>query len=83
VPYQREGEIVLAMWRAVERELATVRPGSPDAEELQAEAARLRAEHQRLTALAVEHHRPTPPAWPEPAGSLGDILLTEDPSPAV
>jgi hypothetical protein len=65
VPYQREAEIVLAMWREVERDLGAAVPGSPDAEELQAEAVRLRDEYQRLIALAREHHRPEPPPMPE------------------
>ena len=40
---------VLARWRAVERELAEAEDGSPEMEQLQAEAARLRDEVRRLT----------------------------------
>jgi hypothetical protein len=61
VPYQREGEIVLAMWRDIERQLAMAEPESVEAEALQLEAARLRDEYQRLIALARQHHRPEPP----------------------
>jgi hypothetical protein len=61
MPYQREGEIVLAMWRKVERELAVAAPDSAEAEALQTEAARLRDEYQRLIDTAREHHRPEPP----------------------
>ena len=65
MPYRREGEIVLALWREVERDLAAAEPGSPEAEALQSEAARLRDEHRRLTALAIEHNRPIPDPMPE------------------
>ena len=64
MPYQREAVIVLAMWRDVERELANATPGSPEAEDLEADAARLRDEYQRLVAAAQEHHRPVPPPFP-------------------
>jgi hypothetical protein len=60
MPYQREAEIVLAMWREVERELAAVEPDSDEAARLIAEASRLRDEHRRLVELAMEHHRPLP-----------------------
>lgn len=65
MPYQREAIIVLDMWRAVERVLITMTPGSDEEEELRAEASRLRDEYQRLIALAREHHRPEPPPFPE------------------
>lgn len=69
MPYQREAEIVLAMWREVERELARATPGSIEAETLQAEASRLREEYLRLIEAAREHHRPEPPPLPDrPAG---------------
>lgn len=61
MPYQQEGEIVLTMWREVQRALADTTPGSVEAEYLQAEALRLRDEHLRLTELAREHERPEPP----------------------
>ena len=66
MPYQREAEIVLAMWREVERDIELVAVGSPEAEALQADAARLRDEYQRLIKAAIEHHRPIPPPMPEP-----------------
>ena len=66
MPYQREAEIVLEMWRAVERDLRSAAEGSPEAEELQAEAARLRNEYRRLIDEALAHHRPVPPPMPEP-----------------
>ena len=65
MPYQREAEIVLAMWRDVERDLASAAPGSPDADALQVEAARLRVEYLRLIDAAREHHRPEPPPLPD------------------
>ena len=64
MPYQREAEIVLARWRAVERELATISAEAPDAEDLEAEATRLRNEYKRLIEEAVRHHRPVPPPFP-------------------
>ena len=64
MPYQREAAIVLEMWRAVERSLARVRADSEEAEELQAEAARLRNEYQRLIDEATKYHRPVPPPLP-------------------
>ena len=65
MPYQREAEIVLAMWRDVERDLQATEPGSHEAESLQAEAARLRDEYKRLTDLARDHHPPEPPPLPD------------------
>ena len=64
MPYQREAIIVLDKWRAVERVLAQMAPGSDEEEELRAEALRLRDEYQRLIALALQHDRPVPPPFP-------------------
>jgi uncharacterized coiled-coil DUF342 family protein len=64
VPYQREAAIVLEMWREVERRLAQVGVDSEEAEELHAEAARLRNEYQRLIEEATKYHRPVPPPMP-------------------
>ncbi len=61
MPYQREGEIVLAMWRDVERQLEAAHPDSVEAEALQLEAARLKDEYARLIEEARRHHRPGPP----------------------
>lgn len=64
MPYQREAAVVLEMWREVERDLACAADGSEEAEELQAEASRLRDEYQRLIDEATKHHRPVPPPLP-------------------
>ncbi len=64
MPYQREAEVVLDLWREVERELAAAIPGSDEAETLQTEVMRLRDEYQRLIDLARAHHRPEPPPLP-------------------
>ena len=64
MPYQREAAIVLEVWREVERKLAGVPHDSEEAEELQAEAARLRNEYQRLIDEATKYHRPVPPPLP-------------------
>ena len=69
MPYQREAEAVLAMWRDIERELATVEPGTPEAERLQTHAVLLRDEYQRLIEQALLHHRDVPPPFPEPTGA--------------
>ena len=65
MPYRREAIIVLDMWRALERVLAQITPGSDEEEELRAEAARLRNEYQRLMVEAEIHHRPAPPPFPK------------------
>lgn len=69
MPYQREAEAVLAMWREIERELAQVEPGTPEAERLQTHAVLLRDEYQRLIREAEAHHRPVPPPFPEASGA--------------
>jgi len=61
MPYQREAEIVLALWREVERNLEAAEPESAEAEALMADAARFRDEYQRLINAAIEHRRPVPP----------------------
>ena len=65
VPYQRRAEVVLASLRGVERELQSTEPGSPEAEFLQATAARLRSEYQHLVEDVRGHGRPEPPPVPE------------------
>ena len=67
MPYQRAAEVVLAKWRDVERQLAEVTVESPEAEALQAEAARLRNEYQAFIRAARENDRPEPPPFPEPS----------------
>lgn len=64
MPYQREAVIVLEMWRTVEQAMAEPGVDSDELEGLQAEAARLRDEYQRLIAAAMEHDRPLPPPFP-------------------
>ena len=65
LPYQREAEIVLDMWREVERDLEAAESGSDQERTLRAEASRLRDEYQRLIHEAKAHHRPVPPELPE------------------
>ena len=48
MPYQREPQVELAIWRDVERELESTEPGSPEAEFLQTEVARLRNDLQAV-----------------------------------
>jgi hypothetical protein len=67
MPYQSEAALVLDRWRDVERQLAGVRPGSSEVEELQAEVVRLRDEYQRLTAFQGYEGETTP--LQEPAGT--------------
>ena len=69
MPYQREAETVLGMWREVERALAKAEPGSPDAERLESDAVLLRDEYQRLIREAIAHDRPVPPPFPETEGA--------------
>ncbi len=64
MPYQKEGEIVIAMWRDVERRLAEPGLEDAEAEHLRIEAARLRDEYRRLVQAARDHHRPEPPPLP-------------------
>ena len=49
----QETAAVLARWREIERQLEQVMEGSPEAEHLQSEAARLRDEIRRLTTPAA------------------------------
>lgn len=64
MPYQRQAASVLAAWREIERHLERVPDGTPEAEALQAEAARLRNEYLRLIDAARAAHRPEPPPFP-------------------
>ncbi len=65
VSYQRQAEVVLASLRGIERELESTKPGSPEAQFLQATAARLRNEYQRLVEDVHGHGWPEPPPIPE------------------
>jgi hypothetical protein len=65
VPHQRQAEVVLTTLRGVERELESTEPGSPEAEFLQATAARLRNEYQRMVEDVRGHGRAEPPPLPE------------------
>lgn len=71
MPYAREAELVLGLWRDIERALARAEPGSAEAERLQSDAELLRDEYHRLVELAREHHREEPPPFPERATSGG------------
>ena len=62
---QREAEVVLARWREVERELASLPDESPEAEGLRSEAAVLRDEYQRIV-MRIE----SGVAEPEPLGEV-------------
>ena len=64
MPYQREAEIVLAMWRDVDRRLRAAVDG--DRTELEAEAYRLRTDYHRLIDAAREAQRQEPPPFPAP-----------------
>ena len=87
MPYQRLAASVLDKWREVERRLAECPPGSDAAEDLQAEAATLRDEYQRLIAAAIEAHRPVPPPFPgeptEASPSIALSILTEAAEPGL
>ena len=69
MPYRREAQAVLAMWREVERSLTAAQPGTPEEERLLADVVVLRDEYQRLIEQAREHHREVPPPFPEPTGA--------------
>ena len=58
----REAEAVLALWRAVERELESAPPEAPEREALQSEAATLRDEYQRIVDRDVTVGEPEPAA---------------------
>jgi hypothetical protein len=71
VPYRRAAAVVLADWRAVQRDLAAMRDAKIDdaalcieIEALHATAKRLRNEYQNLIRDAIGHHRPVPPPFP-------------------
>lgn len=67
MPFAKEAEVVLAMWREVERQLSEFEAGTPEAEALQSDASLLRDEYQRLVELARQHHRAEPPPFPSEA----------------
>ena len=69
MPYRREAEAVLGMWREIERSLAAAEQGSAEEERLLADVVVLRDEYQRLIEQAREHHRDVPPPFPEPNGA--------------
>jgi hypothetical protein len=51
--HQRDAEVVLALWREVERQLSPLAEDAPETEGLRAEAARLRDEYQRIVTRAI------------------------------
>ena len=59
MPYRQQAEVVLGAWREVERALENAPSDSPDAEQLQAEAARLRDDYQSLMDAAEQAHAET------------------------
>ena len=61
MPYQREADAVIEDWREVEQDLLVVPRGTPEALKLNAEAERLRDEHQRLVEEGRRHHRAMEP----------------------
>jgi len=65
VPDERQAGVVLVSLRGVERELESTEPGSPEAAFLQATAARLRSEYQRLVEDVRGHGGPLPPPLPD------------------
>lgn len=65
MPYQSQAAAVLIRWRIIQRALAETIPGSLEADDLQAEAMRLRDEYQALIEGARDNDRPVPPAFPE------------------
>jgi hypothetical protein len=65
MPYQRLARFVLDEWRALERRLAVIDPGSDEAAILIPESVALREEYQHLIVQAAAHHRPVPAPFPE------------------
>lgn len=65
MPYRRAAEVVLAKWREVERQLAELDAEDPDAEALQADAARLEHEYQALVELIAKMDSSESPPLPE------------------
>lgn len=64
MPYRREAERLLSLWREAERDLEAVEPGTREAEALQAEAAQLRHRYQLLIDGARGASLPEPPPFP-------------------
>lgn len=64
MPYQTRALEVLTQWRAVERALAGVEAGTPESDDLRAEAIRLRDEYQELILAARHNDSPEPPPFP-------------------
>jgi predicted aminopeptidase len=67
VSHQRAAEAVIARWREVERQLAET-PEGPEAEDLRAEAAKLRDEYQALIHAAQDADRGVAPPFGETVG---------------
>jgi hypothetical protein len=51
-PTRRDAVLILAEWRAAERQLAAAGPGTPEEDAARAEVDRLREEYRRITAPA-------------------------------
>ena len=69
MPYRLRAEGVLAEWREIERKLLDAPAGSPEAEYLAGEAARLRVEYAAVVEAAKADHAPEPPPFPEASTS--------------
>jgi hypothetical protein len=70
MPHRQEVEVLLAVWREVERALNEAPAGSREAERLQAEAARLRDEYR---SLLEEAQGPREPGSTAEAASTGRL----------
>ena len=55
---------VRARWRAVERAVAGIDGGTPESDDLRAEAFRLPDDYQGLIFVARRHDAPEPPPFP-------------------
>jgi hypothetical protein len=70
MPYRREAEVVLAMWRELQDELRFAPDGSEAAATMTVALGRLREEYERLIEQARKHGRPEPepPPWQDSPG---------------
>ena len=63
MPYQRESQVVLAIWHDVERELESTEQGSPEPEFLQAEVAPHRNDSAKRDMIALHVLAMLPDGW--------------------
>jgi hypothetical protein len=64
VPYRREAEVVLAVWREAERVLLTADAGDREYVDARATSVRCGVEYHRLILEAASHGCPHPPRVP-------------------